>query len=131
MFIYEAAAIPAANSLFINLLPLVLIFLVFYFLILRPQQNKVKEHRMMIDSVKRGDIVVISGGIIGEVSKVDEANTQFIIEIGSKVEVKVLKSAISEVLSQSNKKNKDKSVQKKGGDIHKRDEDKDESKDAQ
>ncbi len=130
MFIYEAAAVPAANSLF-NLLMFLPLALVFYFLILRPQQNKVKEHKRMIDSIRRGDIVVISGGIIGEVSKVDEAHAQFIIEIGSKVEVKVLKSAISEVLSQNNKKNKDKSIQKKGGDMHKRDEDKDESKDAQ
>ncbi|OEY87155.1 preprotein translocase subunit YajC [Wolbachia pipientis] len=108
MFIYEASAVPSTGSFFINLLPLVLISLVFYFLILRPQQNKVKEHKSMINSIKRGDTVITSGGIIGEVNKVDEANAQFVIEIAPKIEVKVLKSAVSEVSVQANKKNKDK-----------------------
>jgi preprotein translocase subunit YajC len=102
--------------------PLVLLFLVFYFLIIRPQQKRLKEHKRIIDLIKRGDSVVTSGGIIGEVNKVDETNGQFIVEIAPKVEIKVLKSAISEVLTQktvaqtpekskvesSNKKNKEK-----------------------
>ncbi|QKX02579.1 preprotein translocase subunit YajC [Wolbachia endosymbiont of Dirofilaria (Dirofilaria) immitis] len=87
------------GSSFANLTPLVLIVVVFYFFIIRPHYKKLKELRKMIDQVKRGDIVVTSGGIIGEVNKLDEANAQFVIEIAPKVEIKVLKSAISEVLN--------------------------------
>ncbi|HCE59263.1 MAG TPA: preprotein translocase subunit YajC [Wolbachia sp.] len=128
MFISEAFAAGSTSSTssigssFVSFVPLVLLFLVFYFLIIRPQQKRLKEHKRIIDLIKRGDSVVTSGGIIGEVNKVDETNGQFIVEIAPKVEIKVLKSAISEVLTQktvaqtpekskvesSNKKNKEK-----------------------
>lgn len=110
MFISEVFAADATSNTssigasFTSFIPLILIFVVFYFLIIRPQQKKLKEHRKMIDQIKRGDTVITSGGIIGEVNKVDEANAQFIIEIAPKVEVKILKSAISEVLSKETQK---------------------------
>lgn len=106
MFISEAFAAGSTSrtssigSSFVSFVPLFLLFLVFYFLIIRPQQKRLKEHKRVIDLIKRGDIVITSGGIIGEVSKVDETNAQFIIEIAPKIEIKVLKSAISEVLTQ-------------------------------
>ncbi|WP_168464401.1 preprotein translocase subunit YajC [Wolbachia endosymbiont of Ctenocephalides felis wCfeT] len=103
MFISEAFAAGAetssAGASFASFIPLILIFVVFYFLIIRPQQKKLKEHRKLIDQIKRGDMVITSAGIIGSVNRVDETNAQFIVEIAPKVEVKILKSAISEVLS--------------------------------
>ncbi|UPA55062.1 preprotein translocase subunit YajC [Wolbachia pipientis] len=113
----NASSIGASSASFI---PLILIFVVFYFLIIRPQHKKLKEHRKMIDQIKRGDTVITSGGIIGEVNKVDEANAQFIIEIAPKVEVKVLKSAISEVLNKETQKVAAKPIEK--GKIEKSDE---------
>ncbi|WP_253300078.1 preprotein translocase subunit YajC [Wolbachia endosymbiont of Chironomus riparius] len=137
MFISKAYATSSANSAqsidssFISFIPLILIFLVFYFLIIRPQQKRLKEHKKTIDLIKNGDTVVTSGGIIGEVTKVDETNAQFVITIAPKVEVKVLKSSISEVLK---KKIETKSTEKsKIEKENKKDKDKlqdDESKNA-
>ncbi|APR98131.1 preprotein translocase subunit YajC [Wolbachia endosymbiont of Folsomia candida] len=107
MFISEVFAADAASNAssvgasFASFIPLVLIFAVFYFLIIRPQHKKLKEHKKIIDQIKRGDMVITSGGIVGEVIKVDEINAQFVIEISPKVEIKVLKSAISEVLNKN------------------------------
>ncbi len=125
MFISEVFAADATSNAssigasFANFIPLILIFVVFYFLIIRPQQKKLKEHRKMIDQIKRGDTVITSGGIIGEVNKVDGANAQFIIEIAPKVEIKVLKSAISEVLNKESQKVAAKPIEK--GKIEKND----------
>ncbi|QKX01493.1 preprotein translocase subunit YajC [Wolbachia endosymbiont of Cruorifilaria tuberocauda] len=110
MFTSEIFAADIANNTsnigasFFNLIPLALIVVVFYFFIIRPHHKKLKELRKMIDQIKRGDIVITSGGIIGEVNKLDEANAQFVIEIAPKVEIKVLKSAISEVLNKEAQK---------------------------
>jgi preprotein translocase subunit YajC len=76
------------------LLPLGLIVL-FYFMILRPQQKKMKQHQAMITGVKRGDTVVLSSGIIGKVTRVEDAEVQ--VEIAPSVNVKVVKSTLSEV----------------------------------
>ncbi|WP_341819045.1 preprotein translocase subunit YajC [Wolbachia endosymbiont (group A) of Brachyopa scutellaris] len=125
MFISEVFAADATSNTssisasFASFIPLILIFVVFYFLIIRPQQKKLKEHRKMIDQIKRGDTVITSGGIIGEVNKVDGANAQFIIEIAPKVEIKVLKSAISEVLNKETQKVAAKPIEK--GKIEKND----------
>ncbi|MDG7055595.1 MAG: preprotein translocase subunit YajC [Wolbachia endosymbiont of Menacanthus eurysternus] len=105
MFVSEVFAADAASNVssvgapFANFIPLILIAVVFYFFIIHPHHKRLKELRKMIDQVKRGDTVATSGGIIGTVNKVDEANAQFIVEIAPKVEIKVLKSAISEVLN--------------------------------
>jgi preprotein translocase subunit YajC len=118
MFISEVFAADATNSAssfgasFASFVPLILIFVVFYFLIIRPQHKKLKEHRKVLDQIKPGDKVITSGGIIGEVNKVDEANAQFIIEIAPKIEIKVVKSAISEVLNNETKKTVTKPIEK-------------------
>jgi len=77
-------------------LPLVLIFVVFYFLLIRPQQKKLKDHRAMIEAVRRGDTVVTAGGVIGKVIKVvDDATLQ--VEIAENVRVRVVKGTLAEV----------------------------------
>lgn len=80
----------------VGLLPLLLIFVVFYFLMIRPQQKRAKEHRAMVENMRRGDTVVTGGGIVAKVTRViDENEAQ--VEIADGVRVKVLKSTVSEV----------------------------------
>jgi preprotein translocase subunit YajC len=76
--------------------PLVLVFGIFYLLVFRPQQKKMKEHQSLIDAVKRGDTVVTSGGIIGKVIRVG-ADGELRVEIADNVQVRVLKGSISDV----------------------------------
>jgi len=91
------AAAPAAGGFDImSILPLVLIFIVFYFLLIRPQQKRAKEHKAMIEGVRRGDTVTTSGGIIGKITKVNEDGTVQ-VEIAEGVRVRVLKGTIAEV----------------------------------
>ncbi len=81
----------------ISLLPLVLIFVVFYFLLIRPQQKKAKSHREMIGAIRRGDSVLTGGGIIGKVTKVlDDDRIQ--VEISDGVKVQVAKGTVAEVI---------------------------------
>jgi preprotein translocase subunit YajC len=81
-----------------SLLPLVLIFVVFYFLMIRPQQKKMKEHRATVANLRRGDRVVTGGGLIGAVTRViNEAEVQ--VEIADGVRVRVLKHTITSVLN--------------------------------
>lgn len=84
----------------VSLIPLVLIFVVFYFLLIRPQQKKMKAHRAMVDALKRGDKVVTGGGILGTVTKVvNDAELQ--VEVAEGVRVKVLRHTIQEVLAKT------------------------------
>ena len=80
------------------MLPLVLIFVVFYFLLIRPQQKKMKDHRAMLSDVRRGDKIVTGGGIMGTVTKVDD-ESQITVEITKDVKVKVRRELISAVLN--------------------------------
>ena len=93
----DAAAAPGGFDL-ISILPLVLIFVVFWFLLIRPQQKKMKEHRAMVAAVKRGDRIVTSGGIIGEIVKV-QSDTEVLVEIADGVRVRIQRPAISEILT--------------------------------
>ena len=106
MFITPAHAQGSLGSLFgggaggdggmlMSLLPFVLIFVIMYFLILRPQQQKARVHREMVTNLRRGDTVVTAGGLIGKVAKVDEAEVQ--VELAEGVRVKVVRSTIAEV----------------------------------
>lgn len=81
-------------------LPLILIFAIMYFLLIRPQQKKMKEHQKMIDQVRVRDQVVTQGGLIGKVSKVKEDN-EIEVEIAEGVKVRVVKSTLAQVLSKS------------------------------
>ena len=83
-----------------SMLPLVAIFVIFYFLLIRPQQKKAKEHKALLASVRRGDRVLTGGGILGVVTKVvDEHHVQ--VEIAEGVRVKVLKSTIADIPSRT------------------------------
>jgi preprotein translocase subunit YajC len=81
-------------------LPLILIFVVFYFLLIRPQQKRMKQHKEMLGQLRRGDRVVTSGGIIGTVNKMVN-DTEVSVEIAEGVRVRVVRSTITEVLSKT------------------------------
>jgi preprotein translocase subunit YajC len=80
-----------SNSGIGQFIPLILIFVIFYFFLIRPQQKKAKEHKTMVANLKRGDQVITSGGIIGTVERVME-NDKIEIEISENVKVEILKS---------------------------------------
>ena len=82
----------------LQLLPLVLIFVVFYFLLIRPQQKKMKAHRSMVDALKRGDKVVTGGGLLGTVTKAPEGG-EVQVEIADGVRVKIMRHTIQEILT--------------------------------
>jgi preprotein translocase subunit YajC len=84
-------------ALVTNIVPFILIFVIMWFLIIRPQQRRVREHQEMIKNVRRGDTVVTSGGIIGKVTKVVEDAADVEVEIADGVRVKVARAMISEV----------------------------------
>ncbi len=86
----------ALNALF----PIILIFVVFYFLLIRPQQRKVKQHREMLGMVKRGDRVLTGGGIIGTVTRVKD-NDELVLEIADGVKVSVMRGTLSDVINRS------------------------------
>jgi len=83
-----------------SFLPLVLIFIVFYFLLIRPQQKKMKQHKEMLAALRRGDRVVTAGGIIGQVVKVSN-DGEVQVEIAEGVRVKVVRGTIAEVLAKT------------------------------
>jgi preprotein translocase subunit YajC len=84
----------------VQFLPLILIFVVFYFLLIRPQQRKAKDQKAMLGALRRGDRVVTGGGIIGTVARVDNPEAEeVIVEIAENVRVRVLRSTITTVLA--------------------------------
>jgi preprotein translocase subunit YajC len=89
-----------ASSL-IQIAPLVLIFVVFYFLLIRPQQTKAKQHKSMLDALRRGDRVVTGGGIVGTVARVVEGSDEVLVDIAENTRVRVLRSTISSVLAKT------------------------------
>jgi len=97
---YAQAAAGDGQSTLISLLPLVLIFVVFYLLLIRPQQKKMKQHRDMVGALRRGDRVVTGGGLFGTVTKV-VSDTELQVEIAEGVKVKVARATISEVLTKA------------------------------
>ncbi len=93
-----AQGAPAAGGtdIFIQIVPFVLIFIIMWFLIIRPQQRRVKEHQEMIKNVRRGDTVVTTGGIVAKVSKVVDDN-ELEVEIADNVRVRLVRTMISDV----------------------------------
>ncbi|MDT8327369.1 MAG: preprotein translocase subunit YajC [Roseovarius sp.] len=81
-------------------IPLILIFAIMYFLLIRPQQKKLKEHKAMVDALRRGDQVVTQGGLIGKVHKVKDDN-EVEVELAEGVKVRVVRSTIAQVLSKT------------------------------
>lgn len=80
--------------------PLILIFAIMWFLLIRPQQKKLKEHKAMVEALRRGDQVVTQGGLIGKVSKVKDED-EIEVEIAQGVKVRVVKSTVAQVLSKT------------------------------
>ena len=98
MFISPAYAQSTGGSsdFLIQLVPILLMFVIFYLLLLRPQQQKVKQHREMVANLRRGDTVVTAGGIVGNVTKVRDDN-EIEVEIADNTRVRVIKGTVSEV----------------------------------
>ena len=104
MSMVQAAPAGQAGSgaqLLVGILPWLLIFVIFYMLMIRPQQRRVKEHQAAINAVKKGDEVITGGGIRGKVTKVTDDEAE--VEIAQGVKIRVIKSTISTVLSPNTK----------------------------
>lgn len=85
-----------------SIAPLIFIFAIMYFLLIRPQQQRMKQHKQMVDNVRRGDTVVTAGGVVGRVTKVGQADDPEIsVEIADNVQIRVVKSTLSEVRAKS------------------------------
>lgn len=95
----QAAGEPA--SAFGAFIPLILIFVIFYFLLIRPQQKKVKEHKAMLDAIRRGDRIVTNGGIVGLVTKVLPDDRALMVEIADDIKVKVMRDMVANVTSKT------------------------------
>ncbi|MCR9112703.1 MAG: preprotein translocase subunit YajC [Rhodobacteraceae bacterium] len=85
---------------FAQFVPLILIFAIMWFLLIRPQQKKLKEHQAMVAALRKGDQVVTQGGLIGKVTRVKEAE-EVEVEIATGVKVRVVKNTIAQVLSKT------------------------------
>ena len=101
MFITPAYAqsVGGSGDFLIQILPFLLIFVIMYFLIIRPQQRRLKDHRELVAALRRGDTVVTAGGLIGKVTKADDDELQ--VELAPGMKVKVVRGTITEVRSKS------------------------------
>ena len=90
-----AAAPSGAAAFMVNIFPLLLIFVIFYFLLIRPQQRRVKQHQQMVQEVKPRDTAITNGGLVGKVTKVDENEVE--LEVAQGVRVRVVKSMLSDI----------------------------------
>lgn len=97
---YAQAGGGGGGDILVSLLPIILIFVVFYFLLIRPQQKKVKQHRSMIEALRRGDRVVTSGGIVGQITKVI-SDGEVEVEIAQGTRVRVIRHTITDVLDKT------------------------------
>ncbi|GIK82423.1 MAG: preprotein translocase subunit YajC [Pseudorhodoplanes sp.] len=93
---YAQGAGLGGDNMLVSLLPFILIFVIMYFLILRPQQKRMKQHQEMVKNLRRGDTVVTSGGLIGKVTKVID-DDQVEMEIGEDMRIRQVRQMIAEV----------------------------------
>ena len=96
----QAAGAPGGTDMLMQIVPFALIFVIMYVLIIRPQHKRAKEHQALIENVRRGDTVIMTGGLIGKVTKVAEG-PEIEIEIADNVKVKIIRTMIAEVRSKS------------------------------
>jgi len=98
---FAQAAAPAAGggAAFAQFIPLILVFLIMYFLIMRPQQKKMKQHRQMIEALKKGDNVITQGGILGKVVSVRDDEVE--VEIAQGVRIRVVRATIAQVVTRT------------------------------
>jgi preprotein translocase subunit YajC len=97
----QSAGGGAGGDMFTSFIPLILIFVIFYFFLIRPQQKKAKEHKALVENLRRGDQVLTQGGIFGKVTKVKEGEEDIELEIAANVKVRVLRTAIGTVISKT------------------------------
>ena len=97
---YAQAAGGSTNDMLMSLLPFLLIFVILYFLVIRPQQKRVKQHNEMVSSLRRGDVIVTNGGLVGKIAKVVD-DKEISVEIAPDVKVKIVRQNIQEVRSKS------------------------------
>lgn len=97
---YAQAAGGAGGGGIEAFLPLILIFVVFYFLMIRPQQKRAKQHKAMLEALHRGDNILTSGGIVGKITKV-ESDTELSVEIAKDVVVKVRREMVASVIDKT------------------------------
>lgn len=93
------AQASASSEALLNIVPIVLMFVIFYFLLIRPQQQRARQHRETVASIRRGDTVVLSSGIIGKVMKAKDGESEIDVEIAKDTVVKVIRGTIAEVRS--------------------------------
>tara|TARA_X000000368_G_C22825458_1_gene620983 strand:- start:234 stop:551 length:318 start_codon:yes stop_codon:yes gene_type:complete len=95
---YAQSAGSSASGFSIGgLIPFILIFVIFYFLLIRPQQKRVKEHKNMVQNLKRGDTIVSAGGIIGKIVKATEGSDEITVEISKGINVEIARQMVSEL----------------------------------
>lgn len=98
---YAQAAAPGGDPFTGILIPMLLMVLIFYFLVIRPQQQRAKQHRELIDKVRRGDTVVTSGGMIGKVTRVTDNSDEVEVELSDQMRVRILRSTLMDVRSKN------------------------------
>ena len=106
-----AAGVAPAGSSLLGYLPLILVFVIFYFMVLRPQTKRYKEHMALLQNLKRGNYVVTSGGLVGQITHVGD--TLVTLEVSSGVEVKVSKPSVSALVEENAETRKPATVVKK------------------
>ncbi len=94
---FAQAAGSGSSDFFIQFMPFILILVILYFLIIRPQQRRVKEHKALVDGLRRGDTVVTTGGLVGKIVKVFDDKPEVNIEFAPDVRITVLKQYVSDV----------------------------------
>ncbi len=94
-FASAGAAPTGAAGFFVSVAPLILIFVIFYFLLIRPQQRRLKQHRDMIAAVKKNDIAITGGGVIGKVTRVEDNEVE--LEIAQGTRIRVVKGLLSDI----------------------------------
>ncbi len=97
---YAQAAGGSTNDMLMSLLPFLLIFVILYFLVIRPQQKRVKDHNALVSSLRRGDVIVTNGGLVGKIAKVID-DKEISVEVAPEVKVKIVRQNIQEVRSKS------------------------------
>jgi len=97
----QAAGGATGGFAAMQFVPLILVFAIMYFIMIRPQQKKMKEHQAALAAVRRGDQVVTGGGLIGKVTAVKDGSTEIEVEIASGVKVRVVKSTLTQILSKT------------------------------
>lgn len=98
---YAQSAGGGGGDMFTSFIPLILIFVIFYFFLIRPQQKKAKEHKQMVEALRRKDSVLLQSGIFGKVTKVNDGDDEIEVEIAQGVKIRVLRSAVASVTSKS------------------------------